>query len=610
MNINKDFIRFAISQLNFCLGDFEYNKKKILESIEYAKSKAVDILIFSEYSISGILPKDLLFRKKFLEKNKKTLMDIVENVFGINVIIGGIDFDFFDETKKNLQSQQKCSQNNKIYNTLFVISDKKIIAKYNKKFLQNYGNFDENKYFEIGNGEKNLICQINLDNNYSNCLLSIDGDFLHFDEKKLNDIDFIINLSAEPYYIGSFDAKKENFENFLKSKKVDIKIIHSNFLGGQDTLIFGGGSFVIDTTGQLIMSAKKFDEDFVIFDSFVKKNKIKLEKNNKLDICEILAKNENNIIEIETETVNTPHLKTSICDNESKNQEIYNALVFCLKDYFYKNDFKKAIIGLSGGIDSALVATISVDAIGKENVYCINMPSIYSTQGTKNDAKVLAKNLGVNFFEVPIEDLKNNYIKLFETNPAFKKENDKNDLAIENIQARIRGNILMSISNRNGGVVLSTGNKSEVATGYCTLYGDTVGSFCILQDVYKTKVFELAKFRNELARFELIPKSIINRKPSAELYENQTDQDCLPEYEILDKILELYIENNETLENIIVSIRQITNSEKMEKIVEKVINLVKISEHKRSQAHIGLKITKKSFGTDRLVPVYHKFNEF
>lgn len=582
--IESNCIRFAISQLNFSLGDFEYNKNKILENINKAKAKGVDVLIFSEYSISGNSPKDLLLREEFLRKNEEILNDIVEKTSDITVLLGGIE-------------PCECGG---VYNTTFVISDNEIVARYDKQFLQGNGIYDENAYFH--SGDKNLVLKIKKNNKFLNCLVSMGEDVFFIEDDKANlfdELDCIINLLTMSYYVGDIEDQKNMFKDLLNFEKKDIFILNSNSFGSQDSLIFSGESFIMDSKFDIIKSAKKFEEDFLCFDIEAKNSEFV--QKDYTDICEIIVKNK------EKEKIQIEESKKNDFEKVEEIAEIYNALIFCLKEFFHKNNLNKAIVGLSGGIDSALVATLAVEAIGKENVFCLSMPTVYSSSGTKNDSKIMAENLGVNFTEVPIENLKNNFVDIFNSNSIFdKKVSTIADLAVENIQARIRGNLLMSLANRIGGVVLATGNKSEVATGYCTLYGDTVGGFAIIQDLYKTKVFELAKFINRKSNKELIPESIINRKPSAELRENQTDQDSLPEYEILDKILELYIDENESIENIKDKLQYYEN---IEETIRKVLYLIKSTEYKRAQAVMGLKITKRSFWSDRKVPVCNKFIE-
>ena len=450
--------------------------------------------------------------------------------------------------------------------------------------MPNYGVFDEKRYFTAGT--ENLVCRIgNVDFSLSICE-DIWTDNTICETTK--SVDLIINLSASPYNLGKSHIRQSVVQNY--SKNTDATVLYCNLVGGQDELIFDGNSFVMDKNGEILALAEKFEEQLLVFDylgedKVIQKNSVILSKSeHKRD--EIFYCSQDNKIGLG-------------CDSIFEENEVYKALVLGTRDYVRKNGFKKVLIGLSGGIDSALVAAIAVDALGKENVICVSMPTVYSSTETKNDAEVLAENLGVEFLTIPIENLRNNFNDLF--GEIFKGL--PKDTTEENIQARIRGNILMAMSNKLGALVLTTGNKSEIATGYCTLYGDMAGGFAVIKDVPKTMVFELSKYRNKLAGFELIPNSIISRPPTAELKENQKDEDSLPPYSVLDKILEMYIEHDESLENIVKKL----GFEKS--LVERVIKLVDLNEYKRRQSAVGIKITPKAFGRDRRLPITNKFRD-
>jgi NAD+ synthase (glutamine-hydrolysing) len=371
------------------------------------------------------------------------------------------------------------------------------------------------------------------------------------------------------------------------SKNTDATILYCNLVGGQDELVFDGNSFVMDKNGNILALADKFEEQILIFDQPNESLKIKKNIEPKIDVS------------LNIFCAQKQELVISQTPEYSQYAELYKALVLGTRDYVKKNGFQKVLIGLSGGIDSAIVAVIAVDALGKDNVICVSMPSVYSSNDTKKDAEVLAENLGLEFHTIPIENLRNSFNNLFEE--IFKGL--PKDTTEENIQARIRGNILMAMSNKFGALVLTTGNKSEIATGYCTLYGDMAGGFAVIKDVPKTMIFELSKYVNKIKNYELIPNSIISRPPTAELRENQKDEDSLPPYPVLDKILELYIEQDESLDNIVKKL----GYEKS--LVEKIIKLVDFNEYKRRQGAIGIKITPKAFGRDRRLPITNKFRD-
>jgi NAD+ synthase (glutamine-hydrolysing) len=563
MDINKK-IRFGLAQINVCVGDFEGNKLKILEYILEAKKKQIDVLLFPECAICGYPPEDLLLKKGFLLKNLQTLDEISKSVNGINIVLGFVD-----------------NVDGKIYNAVAVIADGKIVGKYYKNILPNYGVFDEKRYFTAG--IKNLICNIG-NINFS---LSICEDIWTDDTicEATKNVDLILNLSASPYHLDKSHIRKSVIHNY--SKNTDATILYCNLVGGQDELVFDGNSFVMDKNGNILALADKFEEQILIFDQPNESLKIKKNIEPKIDVS------------LNIFCAQKQELVISQTPEYSQYAELYKALVLGTRDYVKKNGFQKVLIGLSGGIDSAIVAVIAVDALGKDNVICVSMPSVYSSNDTKKDAEVLAENLGLEFHTIPIENLRNSFNNLFEE--IFKGL--PKDTTEENIQARIRGNILMAMSNKFGALVLTTGNKSEIATGYCTLYGDMAGGFAVIKDVPKTMIFELSKYVNKIKNYELIPNSIISRPPTAELRENQKDEDSLPPYPVLDKILELYIEQDESLDNIVKKL----GYEKS--LVEKIIKLVDFNEYKRRQGAIGIKITPKAFGRDRRLPITNKFRD-
>ncbi|MCP4481549.1 MAG: NAD+ synthase [bacterium] len=535
-------LTYAIAQINPVMGDFEANKSKILDYIIRATTANthVDLVVFPECAICGYPPEDLLFKKKFLKRNIEIVKEIAQKVEGLIVILGFIDGD---------------------YNALAVLQDGVIKYKYHKRKLPNYGVFDEQRYFKAGN--KPLIIDIK----NMRCAMSICEDIWEDDTicEETKGVDLIINISASPYHYGKEHLRKEVISRYAKKSAADI--LYCNLVGGQDELVFDGGSFYLTKEGRLLKQARLFTEELLIAET-VKPNSFQ-----GIDYRETL------------QLVNK--------DPKVKMQQVYEALVLGTHDYVFKSGFNKVLIGLSGGIDSALVAAIAVDALGKDKVVCISMPTVYSSAGTKNDARVLAQNLGVEFHEIAIEGLRNAYKDFF--TDIFKGLPE--DTTEENIQARIRGNILMAMSNKFGALVLTTGNKSEIATGYCTLYGDMAGGFAIIKDIPKTMVFALSK------EHKAIPASIITRPPSAELRPDQKDEDSLPSYAVLDKILVRYIEKDYSLDEIL------TDLDVEREVVERVISLVDFSEYKRRQAAIGIKIMPRAFGKDRRMPIVNKFRD-
>ncbi len=534
-------IRIAQAQINPILGDFEYNKKKILKYIEIAREKDADIVIFPELSLCGCPPEDLLLKPGFLETSRKFLDEISKKVSGIVAIIGYPDTD-----GKN------------VYDALAVIQEGNIKGKYYKIELQD---FEERRYFKEGKEpfslklkEALIVPSIGKD-------IWIEGNVLEDFARKIR-ADIVLNLSSSPFHIKKFQVRIKVAQRF--AKRSEVFLVYTNLVGGQDELVFDGGSFIVSPDGNIIACAKRFSEQLLVTDIKVKEEK-SLEE-------------------------------TYIAESLSPLEEVYNALVIGTRDYVNKNGFEKVLIGLSGGIDSSVVAAIAVDALGRENVIGVTMPSRFTSSETLNDAERLAKNLGIRLIKLPIEPIYETYLKILEK--VF--DTSEHTVAHENLQARIRGNLLMAISNRFGYLVLTTGNKSETAVGYCTLYGDTAGGFAPIKDVPKTMVYELARYINSIWAKEIIPESVIKRDPTAELRPNQKDEDTLPPYPVLDRIIHEYVEENKEVEEII--------EEGFEPdVVKDVIRMIKRSEYKRRQSPPGIKITAKSFGKDWRFPITNRY---
>jgi len=535
-------LRIAIAQINPVVGDLDGNSRKILSCIKEADSGDVDLIVFPELSITGYPPEDLLLKPHFIKENLKCLKKISQEAGDAAVVIG-----FVDEKKGN------------IYNSAAVIRNKKIACVYHKIHLPNYGIFDEKRYFKPG------LENVLVDTGAFSFALNICEDIWaegtgHNAERVLKKADFLVNISASPYHIDKIKEREKVIG--AKARRFRIPIVYCNLVGGQDELVFDGRSALFGKDGLVIAEAKAFDEDLFIFD-------LDLSKRQK------------------------PHLKTKPI---SGHEEIYSALMLGLKDYVRKNNFSKVALGLSGGIDSALVACVAVDALGRGNVLAISMPSRYSSIETQKDAEIIASSLGIEFYKVSIDSIFNSYLSTL--SPYFK--GSKPGVVEENIQARIRGNILMAFSNKFGYLVLNTGNKSETSTGYCTLYGDMAGGFSVIKDAPKRLVYELAEYRNKKKEEGVIPKSVFSRAPTAELRPNQKDQDTLPPYDFLDRVIDLYVEKNKGFEDIIREVGR-------EDIVKKTLNMIDRSEYKRRQAPPGIKITPMAFGKDRRMPITNKF---
>ena len=558
-------IRLAVAQINSTVGDLTGNRQNIADNICRAQEKDADIVVFPELAICGYPPEDLLHKDHFVRDNIKALRSLIIKTAGITAIVGFVDVD----KQKNL------------YNAAAVIHDRQLKGVYRKEELPNYGVFDEKRYFEPGKNNK---------------IFSIDKKY--FGVSICEDVwvengvgqrqagagaQLLINLSASPYDLG----KLEKREKLLKghAKRMKAFVCYVNLVGGQDELVFDGGSLVISPKGEIVASGKQFDEDLVIVDinmSGLKGRKPRT--SNIISVGRSLPEKEKRAI------------KKHISKRLSRDERIYQALVLGTRDYAWKNGFQKTVLGLSGGIDSSLVATIAVDALGKDNVIGITMPSRYTSKETKADAKRLANNLGIQLIESPIE----NIYKVYLSELRNELKGTKIGIAEENLQARIRGDILMTFSNKFGWLVLTTGNKSEVAVGYCTLYGDMTGGFAVIKDVLKTKVYDLARLRN-LKGKSVIPASVLKRAPSAELRSNQKDQDSLPPYEILDEMIKEYIEGHGSL-------REMVQKNDLD-LVKNIIKMIDHSEYKRRQAPPGIKITPRAFGKDWRLPITNRYKE-
>lgn len=565
-------LRIGMAQINCTVGDLAGNTEKIIRYTEKAQEMCVDILSFPEMAIAGYPPEDLLLKRDFIDENLKYL-DIIKNKTGnICVVVG------FVNRKKG------------IYNAAAVIQNKKIAGIYHKMLLPNYGVFDEKRYFKEGDEYK--VFSLN-DINFG---VTICED-IWFEDGPVRVLSFagnaeiIININSSPYYLGKWRLRETMLRERAKNSKVAIA--YNNMVGGQDELVFDGDGMFLDVKGNVIERGRQFEEELIIADVDVDKIRSQRKGKDWQKKKKGFSKYKK-LIKV-TNLSKQGHLKKPLIERGSIEPyfieaEIYNALLLGTGDYTKKNGFKKVLIGLSGGIDSALTSAIAVDAIGKENVAGVFMPSMYTSNESIEDVEMLSKNLGIKLITVPITETYNNYVSSLAT--AFKDL--KTDVTEENIQARIRGNILMALSNKFGWLVLTTGNKSEMSVGYATLYGDMAGGFAVIKDVPKTMVYRLARFRN--TQNEMIPERIIKKEPTAELRPGQKDTDSLPAYEILDPILQAYIEEDKSFADIAAK-----GFDKA--VVKKVIDMVDKSEYKRRQSSPGIKITPKAFGKDRRMPI-------
>lgn len=563
-------LRIALAQINPTVGDLRGNAEKITSFIMQAQELKADIVTFPELTICGYPPEDLLLKPHFVRDNLKALDSLIKRISGIIAVVGFVNTD----KKGNL------------YNAAGIIHNGKLKGVYHKIELPNYGVFDEKRYFQPGaNPSIFTLGRIAFGVNICEDIWASGGVAKFQADKGAR---LIINISASPYNAGKGVLRKKMLVE--RAKKTKAYICYNNLVGGQDELVFDGGSLILDPGGEEKATGKQFEEDLVMADLSIRalsEPKINLRHKN----CTRLA---------ELKDTKKPDLPKRKYKKLGRINEIYSALVLATRDYMRKNGFEKALIGLSGGIDSSLTAVIACDAIGKENVIGISMPSRYSSPGTRSDAKVLADNLGIRLVIVPVDSIFKMYLLVLEKEFLGLPR----DVTEENLQARIRGNILMALSNKFGWLVLTTGNKSETSVGYCTLYGDMAGGFAVIKDVPKTLVYELAGFRNGKENRRLIPESIFTREPSAELKPHQKDRHSLPPYSVLDAILKEYVEEDSSFEEIVLSTK--FNPE----IVKAMIQKVDGNEYKRRQAAPGIRITPKAFGKDRRFPITNGYREF
>jgi NAD+ synthase (glutamine-hydrolysing) len=575
-------IRIGLCQINTTVGDIEGNTKKILDYIAKGKKMGADLLVFPEMAVTGYPPEDLLFMPKFIEANLKAINKIAKATSSITALVGFVDKD------------------GDIFNAAALLHNGKLVNTYCKTFLPNYGVFDEDRYFQPG--KENFIFTLKATPiGPSICEdLWYPGDPIRT-QALSGGAELIVNISSSPYHAGKAQFR-EKMISTRASDNVAI-VAYCNLVGGQDELVFDGGSLIFDQTGNLIARGKQFEEDLILVDLDMEAV-FRMRLHDPRIRREKQAEEEKELLKIDLPDQRPSVRKRPVLPKRDSKPldrlaEIYAALVLGTGDYIRKNGFQRVLIGLSGGIDSALTAAIAVDALGKKGVVGVAMPSQYSSKESIEDAEILSKNLGIQFLTIPITAIFQAYLKTL--SPSFKgvRPNETE----ENVQARIRGNILMALSNKFGWLVLTTGNKSEMSVGYCTLYGDMAGGYAVLKDVLKTSVYELTKFRNKKEGRDLIPKRTFMKPPSAELRPNQKDEDSLPPYPILDPILKAYVEEDKGLEEIV----------KMgfkESMIKEVINMVDRNEYKRRQSPPGVKITHRALGKDRRLPITHKYRNF
>lgn len=543
-------MKVLVCQLDLIIGDYKGNLKKILESIERGRKEHVDIVLFSELTLCGYPPEDFLLHENFVLEGEEALEKIVPHTKGLMVVVGLV--------RRNLARGEKS-----LMNSAAILQDGKIVGFQDKALLPTYDVFDERRYFEPGSefrawewrGKRVgvLICEDIWEHANKVGFTKYSSDPVS--ELAKQHIDLLLNLSASPYQFQKPDTRVKVCQTVSQTLKKPVILCAQ--VGGNDQLIFDGHSIAVSANGELRQLAKGFEEDWMVVD-------------------------------LEAPVCRCPFEHDAIGD-------LYRALTLGTRDYFHKQGFKKGIVGLSGGIDSALVACIAVEALGKENVLCVGLPSKYNASFSTSDAEKLAKTLGTEWDLIPIQPMVDECLENLTPHFAGKAP----DVTEENIQSRLRGLTLMALSNKLGALVLSTGNKSELATGYCTLYGDMAGGLSVIADVTKTQVYMLSRWINR--KKEIIPQSIIDKPPSAELRPNQRDTDTLPDYGMVDAVLQSYVEDLMTPDQII-ELHHLPKN-----IVYDLIRRIHQAEYKRRQAAPGIRVSKKSFRVGRRYPIVQKW---
>lgn len=576
------FLRVAMVQMNPTVGDIEGNTAAILRWLEEARRQGSELVVFPELAVTGYPPEDLVFKPSFLQDNLAALRRLAEATRGLTAIVGFLDWQ------------------TDVYNAAGVLHDGRWAATARKVYLPNYGVFDEDRYFQAG--DRALLLRLG----EAGIGVGICEDIWYptgpARAQALAGATVIVNINASPYHV-----RKGRFrEKMLATRASDdcAYVIYVNMVGGQDELVFDGQSLIVSPAGETLCRGPAFREELILWDldlglpRRVALHDPRLRK----DRARAREVEPFPVEEVRLERLPAPPRAPLAPRREEAEleaaAEVYEALVTGTRDYVRKNGFRGVLLGLSGGIDSALVAAIAADAVGPENVTCLFLPSRYTARSSEEDARQVAKNLGVRLVTVPIDDLFAHYLRVLGPNFAGRAE----DTTEENVQARIRGTILMAFSNKFGWLLLTTGNKSELSTGYVTLYGDMAGGFAVLKDVPKTMVYALARHRNARGPSPVIPERVLTKPPSAELKADQKDADTLPPYEVLDPILRAYVEEDRSLEEIVA-----TGFD--EETVRRSVLMVDRAEYKRRQAPPGIKITPRAFGRDRRMPITNRYRE-
>lgn len=593
--------RIAMVQMNPIVGDLQGNVSAMAGWVRKARLAEADIVVFPELVITGYPPEDLVLRPSFIQDTHKALEQFVKHCRNLTVIAGFVEGKVGKVTK-SVAHLADSSESRQLFNAAAVIQNGKILTTCHKSLLPNYGVFDESRYFHPGRQALiSVIDGIRVGINICEDIWYSDGPTR--DQVGRGHAELIININASPFHKGKSAIREEMLSQRARDNGVIVS--YTNMVGGQDEIVFDGNSLLVDKRGRVMARAKAFEEDLLVADLEFESSTLRPHAEKSSASRRLVSRY--SLKKVVANRVLKPKAKKSIQSEMISRidplEEVYRALVTGVRDYVRKNHFSRVVIGVSGGIDSALTALIAVDALGSDNVTGVFMPSVFTSRESREDSRSLTKALGCSLVTIRISSVWKQYLQLLA--PIFKGK--PHDATEENLQARMRGNLLMALSNKFGYLVLTTGNKSEMSVGYATLYGDMAGGFAVIKDVPKMLVYELARFRNRCSSEQLgknlIPPRIIERAPSAELKPNQLDQDSLPPYEDLDQILEAYVEEDRSLDEIV-------KLGMKPQIVRKVMALVDRSEYKRRQAPIGIKITPRALGKDRRMPLTNRYIKY
>jgi len=570
-------LRIAMAQINPTVGDLAGNRDKIIDYIARARKLGSDIVALPELAVTGYPPEDLVLKPQFVKDNLRTLKEITKATRGITAVVGYVD------------------SNEHIYDAAAIMSDGRLVHVYHKMLLPNYGVFDEYRYFKPGRRFPVITVKgVNIGVNVCEDIWYADGPAR---TQALAGAEVIVAVNASPYHKGKGKERQQMLA--LRAKENSVYVVYANTVGGQDELVFDGHSMILDPKGKLLVAGKQFEEDLIAFDIRLPGPYQPVDLSSELILDEHRDNIDTVVISAKPAPKKKPLPPARMVKSYPLCEEVYRALVLGTRDYVEKTGFRSVVIGLSGGIDSSLVAAVAVAAIGRENVTGVFMPSQYSSNESCEDAFDLARNLGIRILEVPIKQTFEAYLRMLRGTFAKTRE----DVTEENLQARIRGNILMALSNKFGWLVLTTGNKSEMSVGYATLYGDMAGGFAVIKDVPKTMVYDVCRCINRIEGRAVIPKRVMTKAPTAELRPNQKDSDSLPEYDELDPILKAYVEDDKEFDEML-------RAGFDRKTVERVIRLVDSSEYKRRQAPPGVKITPRGLGKDRRFPITNRYKSY